>query len=225
MRKEFQISLICAIASSPAGLAMSIAMEYFPFLKGHPGGAFWSSFGVTIFLLIVAAIIAVRGERAAEREGAKKRMIPLIGMILFGIGFIGCASWYFWPTSNTVLVVEGEQSKKQLSIPISITPLPEPGYARYSGLYPNFGETSVPKGANDPAKYDPPILGIGDVYISNTSLSKSVTLRIFLRINGYVKSLDNEGYGPVGRRMGRDDWGLVTQYCGKKNYQSLSHLQ
>lgn len=76
---------------------MSLSTEYFPFLKWHQGAVFWSSFGVTIFLLILAAVIAIRGERAAEREGAKKRMIPLVGMILFGIGFIGCASWYFWP--------------------------------------------------------------------------------------------------------------------------------
>jgi hypothetical protein len=79
---------------------MSTATEYFPFLKGHPGDAFWISLGVTIFLLILAAIIAIRGERAAEREGAKKRMIPLVGMIFFGIGFVGCAGWYFWPARN-----------------------------------------------------------------------------------------------------------------------------
>jgi hypothetical protein len=24
-------------------------------------------------------------------------MLPLIGMIVFGFGFIVCAAWYFWP--------------------------------------------------------------------------------------------------------------------------------
>ena len=26
-----------------------------------------------------------------------KRLTPLIGMIVFGLGFLGCAAWYFWP--------------------------------------------------------------------------------------------------------------------------------
>jgi hypothetical protein len=208
MRKDFLISLLCAISAVPLGLAMSVAPDYFRALKAYPGTFFWSGIGLTAFLLVLAAIIAIRGERAAEREGAKKRMIPLVGMILFGIGFIGCASWYFWPTSETALVAEDERSKKPLSIPISITSLPAPGYARYSGLYPNFEATSVPEGANDPGKYDPPYIGVRDVYISNTSLSKSVTLRIFLIItakDGQIISLDNGGFGPFGRRMGRDD--------------------
>jgi len=96
MRKDFQIALLCAIASLPAGLAMSIATDYFPFLKEHPSIGFWGSLGVTFLLLALAVIIAIKGEQAAERCGAKKRMTPFVGMILSGIFFLGFAAWYLW---------------------------------------------------------------------------------------------------------------------------------
>jgi hypothetical protein len=32
------------------------------------------------------------------------RMIPLVGMIVFGLSFVGCAAWYFWPASQTTVV-------------------------------------------------------------------------------------------------------------------------
>jgi hypothetical protein len=102
MPKEFQIAILCAVASLPAGLAMSLAIEYFPFFKAYPGLAFWGSLLVTILLLVAAALIAIKGERAAEREGAKERMIPLIGMIVFGIGFVACTAWYFGPIASTI---------------------------------------------------------------------------------------------------------------------------
>ena len=33
-------------------------------------------------------------------------MVPLIGMIAFGFGFVGFAGWYFWPSSNPRIVSE-----------------------------------------------------------------------------------------------------------------------
>jgi hypothetical protein len=72
MRKDFQIALILALAALPAGLAVSEALEYFPFLKEHSGTAFLVSSAVTFILLGLAAVLAIRGEREAERGGAKK---------------------------------------------------------------------------------------------------------------------------------------------------------
>jgi hypothetical protein len=103
MRKDFQIALLCAVSAFPLGLAMSVAPDYFPALKVYPGIFFWGGSSLTMFLLALAAVIALRGERAAEREGAKKRMVPLIGMIFFGIGFIGCTAWYFWPGNPSLV--------------------------------------------------------------------------------------------------------------------------
>ncbi len=100
MRRDFQIALLCALSAIPAGVAMIEAPEYFPILKTYPGAFFYGSSTFTIGLLGAAVLIAIRGERDAEREGAKNRMIPLIGMIVCGIGFLGFAAWYFWPTQT-----------------------------------------------------------------------------------------------------------------------------
>jgi hypothetical protein len=98
MRRDFQIALLCAAAAIPAGVAMIEAPEYFPVLKAYPGTFFYGSAVITIGLLGAAVLIAIRGEREAEREGANKRMIPLVGILLFSAGFIGFALWYFWPS-------------------------------------------------------------------------------------------------------------------------------
>ena len=161
--------------------------------------------GLVLFLVGGCTVVIGVWPGLLESQLGPIFLMTIGGLLLFA-GFV----WYIWPTSETALVVEDEHPKKHLSIPISIAPLPAPGFARYSGLYPNFEATSVPEGANDPRKYDPPLIRVRDVYISNTSLSKSVTLRIFLIItanDGQIISLDNGGFGPVGRRMGRDDWG------------------
>src|SRR5947209_12642511 len=97
MRKDFQIALLCACSTIPAGLAVTAAFEYFPVLKQHIGASFYVNLVITALLLSAAIVIAIRGERAAERAGAEKRMIPLIGMIVSGICFLGFGAWYFWP--------------------------------------------------------------------------------------------------------------------------------
>jgi hypothetical protein len=101
MRIDFQIALILAIAALPAGVAVSEAIEYFPYLKAHPGLSFWASTLVTLALFASACALAVRGERDAEREGAKRRIIPLIVVTVFALGFLGSSTWYFWPQSTS----------------------------------------------------------------------------------------------------------------------------
>ncbi|MEA2758694.1 MAG: hypothetical protein QOH65_1307 [Methylobacteriaceae bacterium] len=95
MRKDFQIALLCAVATVPASFAVSIAFEYFPYLKAHLGGAFYVNLFLALLLLGTASVIAIKGEREAERAGAKRRMVPLVGMIFFGTGFVLCAIWFF----------------------------------------------------------------------------------------------------------------------------------
>ena len=34
------------------------------------------------------------------------KTIPLVGMIVFGMGFLGCAGWYFWPTNAKKGLIE-----------------------------------------------------------------------------------------------------------------------
>ena len=129
MRRDFQIALVLGIAAMPAGVAVSEAIEYFPYLKEHPGLSFWGSAIVTLALFALAAGLAIRGEREAEREeGAKKRMIPLIGMILCGLGFVAFGGWYFWPSATIVLT----EPDRHPAAPKEASPsIPMPGPSNY----------------------------------------------------------------------------------------------
>jgi hypothetical protein len=66
-----------------------------------PQSALWSGilYGA-IYLLLACAILIFLDMRKPLRE--RRKVIPLIGMIIFGLGFLGCAVWYFWPTIETV---------------------------------------------------------------------------------------------------------------------------
>ena len=97
MRKDFQIALLTAVASIPAGFAMSDAVEFFSLFERAPWRRLFNIYRSSLLLFGLATLIAIRGEQEAEREGGKRRMLPLIGMIVFGVGFVGCATWYFWP--------------------------------------------------------------------------------------------------------------------------------
>jgi hypothetical protein len=46
-------------------------------------------------LIILGASLVLHGTWSAIRQG--RRMLPLIGMAVFGLGFLGSAAWYFWP--------------------------------------------------------------------------------------------------------------------------------
>jgi hypothetical protein len=117
-----------------------------------------------------------------------------------------------------------DESKKSLpSLPLSITELREPGEARYTGLYPNFGMNG--EDGEKAAQLDPPFIGIGDVYISNTSLTRAVTLRLFLVIkdkDGKVTKLEGDGRGPMLRFMGRDD--ISTKFAQQRGLMPPKYI-
>ena len=96
MRQDYQIALLCAATALPAGLAMSSAPEYIPFLKEHPGIVFWTSLIITFTFLALAATIAIKGERAEERAGGKRRMALLIGVIVGGTVLVGGVGVYMF---------------------------------------------------------------------------------------------------------------------------------
>jgi hypothetical protein len=98
MRRDYQIAIVCSIASIPAGLATSTAIEYFPTFKQYPGAAFWTSGCVTMLLLASAAFLAIHGESTAAREGAKGRMIPSVGVIVSSLAFFLFFVWHYWPS-------------------------------------------------------------------------------------------------------------------------------
>ena len=60
-----------------------------------------------IYVLLVCAFLIFLDMRTPFRE--RQRMIPLIGMVVFGLAFIGCLGWYNFPREN--VSHESEQPK------------------------------------------------------------------------------------------------------------------
>jgi hypothetical protein len=97
MRKDFQIAILLALAAIPAGVALMAAPEYVGVLKEYPAPFFWVGLILAVGLIGAAIVIALRGEASEPRSGHRRRMIALVGMIVFGLGFVGSAAVYFWP--------------------------------------------------------------------------------------------------------------------------------
>jgi len=66
-----------------------------------PASPFWRGifFGAAYVLFVCAALIFLDMRRSLKE---RERMIPLVGMIVFGLAFAGCAIWYFWPQEAAV---------------------------------------------------------------------------------------------------------------------------
>jgi TRAP-type mannitol/chloroaromatic compound transport system permease small subunit len=99
MRRDLLIAILLAVAAFPLGAALTAA----PLLFEHPPqwlleASFYGGGPIALALIAIAAIIAMRGDAEAAKKGRTRHMLPLIGMIVFGLGFIGCAIWYFWPS-------------------------------------------------------------------------------------------------------------------------------
>lgn len=47
-----------------------------------------------------AAILTWRDEESSSQKDRPRKMIGLIGMLVCGVGFIGFASYYFWPSAT-----------------------------------------------------------------------------------------------------------------------------
>jgi hypothetical protein len=97
MRKDFQIAILLALAAIPAGVALMAAPEYIGVLKEYPAPFFWGGLILAVGLIGAAIVIALRGEASEPRSGHRRRMIALVSMIVFGLGFVGSAAVYFWP--------------------------------------------------------------------------------------------------------------------------------
>lgn len=98
MRRDFVIAILLALAAVPLGVAMMAAPLLFP---SAPHWAlvlcFYGGIALAFLLIGAALLVAVRDERRAERRGQRNRMIPLLGMMVCGIGFLSFGAWYLWP--------------------------------------------------------------------------------------------------------------------------------
>jgi len=104
----------------------------------------------------------------------------------------------------------------EASLPLSITKIDAPSYSKYSGL-PTKVRFTNQAGESKEAEVDPPNLGIREVFISNTSLTRSVTLKISLVI------LDKDGRSHKLTGEGRNSWGMVLGHNDRatRTFQKL----
>jgi hypothetical protein len=81
-----------------ASLAGTVAMTALAVIVS-PRSPFWRDVLVGgAYVLLVCAVLIFFDMRQPLRE--RPRMIPLIGMVICGLGFWGCVGWYFWPPSG-----------------------------------------------------------------------------------------------------------------------------
>jgi hypothetical protein len=74
-------------------------------LHDLPLDAKWAFSGLctlgALVLFAKAAFLTWQDEQAAPKADRRRKMIALVGMIVFGCGFIGCSAWYFWPSKTS----------------------------------------------------------------------------------------------------------------------------
>lgn len=123
-------------------------------------------------------------------------------LALFAAGVATHETWI--PALRRAAGLSGARHKS--SLPLSISSINAPAYRRYSGLQTKV-HFSGPAGERV-AEVDPPNLTIGEVFISNISLTRSVTLKIALAItdkDGKAHKLGGEGRNAFGMTLGRND--------------------
>ena len=99
MRQDYLIAIILAIAAVPAGVAVMPAPLKFENLSRRMVNiCFYGGIAVTIALFALAVAIAMFAE-----ERSNQGLMPLLGMIVCGLGFVSFAAWYLWPTNPKIV--------------------------------------------------------------------------------------------------------------------------
>jgi hypothetical protein len=96
MRTDYIVALLLALASVPSGNAMSAASDYFPWLHAHPGVNLVLSIAIAVLFLGAAIIVALRGERKAEKAGTAYPKLFWTVLITLVVATVG-AIWWIWP--------------------------------------------------------------------------------------------------------------------------------
>jgi hypothetical protein len=129
--------------------------------------------------------------KAAPRRNLK--MFSIVGMIVCGLGFMTCFLWYF--DNNGLEQVNDLPNDKQ--VPIATSQI----------LAPNWKGKALFD--SDPGK-DLPVLLLEDIFIKNTSLTKTLTMKIQLHADmGRSQYFDIEatGLNDFGKVLGKNDYG------------------
>lgn len=99
MRRDYIIAMLLAISAIPTGAALMAAplkFEHLPIWAIDL--CFFGGIILTFGLIVGATVVALHAERPDKPE--EHRMIAIVGMVVFGVGFLTCTAWYFWPLST-----------------------------------------------------------------------------------------------------------------------------
>jgi hypothetical protein len=66
-----------------------------PWWPDMPPGLVHSGVAIGVILILLGSVLVLHSAVAARQ---RHQMWPIVGMAFFGIGFLGCVAWYFWPS-------------------------------------------------------------------------------------------------------------------------------
>lgn len=126
----------------------------------------------------------------------------VIGFVLLAVAAAGVAIHFVAPRWA---------KSKAPTLPLTITEISRPSYARNAGLWT---DVDIRRGDKvKTLKLDTPLIGTREIFISNTSLTNSVTLKIDLLLTdetGRETRLSGEGRDRWGKLVGRNDWATLA---------------
>jgi hypothetical protein len=135
MRREYQIAIVLAVATVPCGAGLAVAPEYLHLKGAALAATFWGGFALTLALIVLAFILALRAEAQTPPKGHRRRMLAIIGMAVCGFGFLAFAILFFverpagiqvaQPVPPTSLpIVKAPTSDAPIAPPPAATPAP-----------------------------------------------------------------------------------------------------
>jgi Leucine-rich repeat (LRR) protein len=138
-----------AIASVPLMGAGVFGPDVFHFSPEAKGIAFYLCLAAAMLFLIVGAAKEYKDELKAPRyQGHGRRVIAIFGMLICGVGFLGFAAAYFWPSAapspDSAAVAQlaelgwGVQPQKD-GIRFELSSKPLPSMARSAELFHKLG--------------------------------------------------------------------------------------
>jgi hypothetical protein len=98
MQRDQRINLLYWIAAAALAVAlMPLADLLHDINEAGKWGVFTVGMVAALGCFLRALFLAWVDEEKAPKQERPRKMIALIGMVIFGFGFLSCAAWFFWP--------------------------------------------------------------------------------------------------------------------------------
>jgi len=91
------------LAILSVGIALFMGLPP-PWWSDMPPGLVHAGVALGVILIIIGSALVLQSAAAARR---RHKMWPILGMAFFGIGFVACSAWYFWPAVPSNLIFTG----------------------------------------------------------------------------------------------------------------------